>query len=570
MEPVSASHDNNLETFYQIWLCDPVNNSQKFRDAQQQVRSSINYIKTFEHVTECEQYIRSLSDVDRIVFIVDDHLGQQIIPRICQYRQVLAIYVYGTEKQTNETSFKQFMKFRGMRTKLNELANLIQLDCKKRSRYECDESLSINIFSSNIDQEVSTVELSGQFIHSQLLIDCLLRMKSTETEIEDFVNFCKSRKEYQGNEEHLRRVQQFQNEYSSEKSLLWYTKNSFVYRMLNKALRIQNVDVLFLFRFLIRDLAQQLKKHQCSSSESVYRGQSMGKTEIDKLHESIGKMISINSFLSTTRDREVAKMFADKSIDLEAVLFEININSLLDGIKPFADVSSFSDFPQEKEILFMLGSIFRIDNVYQDENGMWIIQLNLCSDHDRDLKPIFNHLLDESGNCESILLAFGNILQDMGKFDEAKTYYDHCLKQLPSDDHPWSAYCYYLLGLIATEKGNNDVALDLLNKSLKIRKRLLPLSDPSIADTLTGIARVYYNQNQCKQALDLYTEALLIFQQAFGKDHLTSAMGYTNMGVVTTAMKKYSEALDYHKKALAIRKKHLPPDHFRFGTSLKG
>ena len=58
----------------------------------------------------------------------------------------------------------------------------------------------------------------------------------------------------------------------------------------------------------------------------------------------------------------------------------------------------------------MLGSIFQIHNVYRDEDGIRIIQLNLCSDHDQILKSIFHYLRKESSRCESHLLAFGNVL----------------------------------------------------------------------------------------------------------------------------------------------------------------
>ena len=40
----------------------------------------------------------------------------------------------------------------------------------------------------------------------------------------------------------------------SDKSLLWYTKDSFVYRKLNEALRLQNIDILFLFRFFFHSI----------------------------------------------------------------------------------------------------------------------------------------------------------------------------------------------------------------------------------------------------------------------------------------------------------------------------
>jgi len=450
---------------------------------------------------------------------------------------------------------------------MKEPAALSRTRYERRLCREGDELFSFDILTDDIEQDKSTAELDGHFVHSQLLIDCLQRMKSGPKEIEEFVRFFQDHKDFKDNKGHLKLLEEFQNEYSSEKSLWWYTKDSFVYRMLNKALRVQNIDILFLFRFFIRDLAQELKANQWLSPGSVYRGQSLSKDELKRLKQSIGKFISINSFLSTTLYPDVATIYIGDTPGLEKVLFKINFNPMIDGIKPFADVTLISEFPQEGEILFMLGSIFQIDSVSCDKDGIWIIQLNLCSDHDQVLKSIFHYLRKESSRCELDLLAFGNVLHDMGEFEQAKNYYNRCLKLLPSDDHTWKPYCYYLLGLIATENGEDKYALHLFDKSLSIRKQTLQSSDPSLADTLIAIARVHYIDCNFERALELYKQALIIFQQGFGDDDLTSAMTYTNMGVVCKAQEKYFEALDYHLKALEIRKRHLPSDHFRFGTS---
>ncbi|CAF1989296.1 unnamed protein product [Rotaria magnacalcarata] len=525
MQTNSTENNNNVKIFWQISLLDFPNNYQNILDALKPSPSSINHIKTFENIIECEQFIRSLSDDDCIVFIATVPLGQEIIPRIHQLPQV------------------------------------------RRPRREADDLFSFDVLSTDGDQEKSTAELDGHFVHSQLLIDALQKMKSTPAVIEEFVRFCQDQKDIKDQNCYLKFVHEFQNEYSSDKSVWWYTRDSFVYRMLNKALRVQNIDVLFVFRFFLRDIAQQLKENQWSSPGYVYRGQSLSKYELKRLQQSVGKLISINSLLSTTLYRDVAEFYLGDREGLEKVLFIIYANPLIDGIKPFADISLLSDFPQEGEILFMLGSIFQIESIQIDERGVWLIELKLCSDHDEVLKPIFNYLRRESSRCKLDPLAFGNLLHNMGKFEDSKNYYNRCLKLLPSDDHVWKPYCYYLLGLVATENGDDKGALDLLNKSLNIRRQTLKSSDPSIADTLTAIARVHYSSCNFDQALQLYREALAIFQQAFGEDDLTSAMTYTNIGVICNEQKIYSDALDYHKKAGEIRLKHLPSGHFRFGTS---
>jgi hypothetical protein len=59
----------------------------------------------------------------------------------------------------------------------------------------------------------------------------------------------------------------------------------------------------------------------------------------------------------------------------------------VDGAKYFADISEKSYFPSESEILFTLGSIFRIINVLQDIGKIHIIQMKLYSYNDNSTRP---------------------------------------------------------------------------------------------------------------------------------------------------------------------------------------
>jgi len=106
----STSSESNLETSSLVWLDALVNKSQESLDAQQRLRLSINRLETFEHEDDCEHYIRSLSKLDRIVLIVSGQLGQKIVPRIHEQRQIVSIYVYCGNKQKNEQWIKPFAK----------------------------------------------------------------------------------------------------------------------------------------------------------------------------------------------------------------------------------------------------------------------------------------------------------------------------------------------------------------------------------------------------------------------------------------------------------------------------
>ena len=116
---------------------------------------------------------------------------------------------------------------------------------------------------------------------------------------------------YKDNQRQLEKVKEFEKRYKSEDAIEWYTKDSFLYRLLNSALRRFDIQILFLFSFFIKDIEFQLKKeHEQyllkgeSTKIEVYRGQMMSKEEVEQLQDNKNNpWIINNSYLSTTFDR---------------------------------------------------------------------------------------------------------------------------------------------------------------------------------------------------------------------------------------------------------------------------
>jgi hypothetical protein len=101
---------NNLETYSILWLDSLVTDTREYVDAQQRLRTSINYIRTFKNIDDCEQYIQSVPAQDRIIFIVNNQLGQELVPRVHQLRQIFAIYIYSNDNKRSGLWAKEFKK----------------------------------------------------------------------------------------------------------------------------------------------------------------------------------------------------------------------------------------------------------------------------------------------------------------------------------------------------------------------------------------------------------------------------------------------------------------------------
>ncbi len=419
--------------------------------------------------------------------------------------------------------------------------------------------------SDNPDR--STIELNSNFMHSLLLIDVLLQMNPIKTNKQELVELCK--KEYEGNKTQLDILREFDENYSAENALWWYTRDSFLYKMLNKALQVQNIDLLFLFRFFIRDIHQELERNKYQSPICVYRAQVLSNGELNNLRKSIGAFIFINSFFSATTIRHQALEFlktTDISSDLCRVLFEIYADPHVIKTKPFADISSYGEFVNKSEILLMIGSIFRLGNIHRNNDQIWVIRLTLCGDNKHGLRTLAEYMKEAYGDGEVTLLNFGQILRRMGKLDLAEKFYRRLLSELLPDDALLSCL-YYSLGLVLRDKKDFDSSLQYLDKSLQIKLKISPHDYRSLCDCSNVIGTVHRKEGHYDIALSWYKKGIELLEQDKDPDHLRMAHFYNNTAIVYEKQKKFEEALDFNKKALIIREQYLPPNHPDIGLS---
>ncbi|CAF4498057.1 unnamed protein product [Didymodactylos carnosus] len=76
--------------------------------------------------------------------------------------------------------------------------------------------------------------------------------------------------------------------------------------------------------------------------------------ELQQLKDNAGRLISMNTFIPTTYDEDVASRFAGDgsfSPNFESILFEVRINTNSDT-KPYANIKELSFMKHEDEVLF--------------------------------------------------------------------------------------------------------------------------------------------------------------------------------------------------------------------------
>ena len=272
--------------------------------------------------------------------------------------------------------------------------------------------------------------------------------------------------------------------------------------------------------------------------------------------------------LSTSKKRDVSLLFAKQASKVPnriGILFKISINPLISST-PFALIEKFSCIKTEKEILFSMHTIFRMNSITSIRNSETLFEANLkmTADDDQQLRALSERIRQEVVG-ETGWKRLGQLLIKLNHFDQAEELYSALLDQ--TSDARMKASYYNHLGYIKNGLGDYCMAIVYYEKAREMKEKILPENHPSLATSYNNIAGVYYHMGEYSRALSLYEKALQIRQNSLSPNHLDLATTYNNIGLVHCHLEDYSKALACYEKALIIKEKSLPPNHPSIATS---
>lgn len=399
------------------------------------------------------------------------------------------------------------------------------------------------------------------FMYIRLLRHIFCEMDSP---VETMINFC--RQKYRGNASYSKFIDELEYNYEQRSPISWYSGDSFLYKILNEALRTLDMEVLVHLRRFIKDLHEELSRlHEDSSTHqwsTLYRGVLIPREKLSEFQQNEGCLLSVNQFFSTTVERETALVFAgylNSDPGFASILFEIKIPSV-SAKATFAWIGHFSNYGHaEQEVLFSIGTIFRIGSVQLLSGTDYVhcVQLSLTDDEDTELAYLLASFRAELSNPEG----YENLIQlliDMGQNKLAEQIALFYIK--PLTDGP--AASVFNRSLTYLREGDRDEAYKLCLEGFELERRTRSSADPKLARTYGALAYYYSLNNQWNQALDSYQQYVKL-----EKNPQALASGYGSIGRIYEQMKDSSHACLYYKKALDLRLQCLPPTHPELATS---
>ena len=556
------------QNFHLLWLDASMEQSHEHCQKQlTQLRHIVNDVNLFTQQDECIDF---LTDVDdrKAFLLVEGEMGQRIMPLIHDIPQLDAIYFLCR----NTTSFyepwtKAWKKVKGVDAEITSICKRLQQTTK-----QCDESL-ITVSFLALNEATSTENLDRldpSFMYTQMLKEILLEIEYSEKSVKKFTDYCRF-----GDYGSPITIDQFETGYHAELAIWWYTYPSFVYSLLNCALRLLNAGTIINMGFFIRDLNWQIEQlHQRQRSDYhdkpfvVYRGQALSATDFKKLCKSKGGLMSFNNFLSTSTDREVSLGYALAASTDEGkvgILFQISVDPSISAA-PFATIREVSYFRTEEEILFSMHTVFRIADIklMDSDNPFFEVDLHQTLDDDQQLRTLTELIRQETLDFTG-WQRVGQLLLQIGQFNEAEELYSTLIEE--TTDEREKAHFYGQLGAAKDQQGEYEKSIWYYEKLIEICQRTLPPNHRSLAYSYNNMATVYSHKGDYSTALSFYEKTLEIDQKTLPPNRNDLATCYNNIGGVYYDMGAYSKAISVYERVVELCQEDLPLNRSSLGTT---
>ena len=232
--PNSSSH--YMEYITLVWL-DSANSvsEENIENSISRLMHLVNSVKRFAVLDDCVNFIVSNSDI-QIFMIVSHEFCQRITLMVQELAQVQSIYILCDDNSKYEYWIKQYKKIKGLYANIEPIYHALRRDIRQLNNSMIPISIIAPSPTTNLD------ELDQSFMYSRLLKESFLEMSYDNNSKKEFIEYCRAH--YVNNDNESRKLDQFENKYEPSSAIWWYTREYFIYALLNSALRCQNTTIL--------------------------------------------------------------------------------------------------------------------------------------------------------------------------------------------------------------------------------------------------------------------------------------------------------------------------------------
>ena len=567
---------SNRETTSLLWYDAGIKEaSTLFKDdievTRRMLRELNDFVQLFSQEVACIDYMEKNKTETILLIVSGSGASPSLLDQVHALRHVDAVFIFFINASKYQSLLDPSLKYWKIVGIFDEQQSLKESIVRTVRAIEKQAALFFIYSPEKQKSNHNLSEESGSFLWFQLMKISIQKMRADSTQKsedgtakEEMLSRC--RMYYRGNMKAINQI---------DEAISWYTRDSFIYRLINKALRTEDVAALYDYRFYIADLCKCLAEnfnilldYTPLTTFKLYRSVKQSRTELQRLQDGVGQLISMNTFLSTTRNRSVAEAYAGvdgKSrvpSDFESVIFEITVDVLADNTC-VADVSFYSPFKDEEEVLFDFAAVFEIETVtFDSASSSWICKI-VATDKGKAIAKEYMELQLHEIDKEDAAILFGTILLQMGKHKKAKEFFsnlkDQILTNNPDVIHRLG-YTYYGLD-------EHQEALEHFGRARNMYLNKEPPDFEKAAKVATHMGNAHTFLCQYNEALICQTESLNLYEKAGMIEQLPVVRTLVGLGEVYNCMGKNESSLQCCQQALNIARRLVPFDHPSLGSA---
>jgi tetratricopeptide (TPR) repeat protein len=361
------------------------------------------------------------------------------------------------------------------------------------------------------------------------------------------MEFCRDK--YLKNTIQLELIDEFDGNFKPDDAIHWYSRqDSFVYKMVTRACRNLDIDILYKLRFIIQHLHRQLVDSRQKHSLMVYRTCRIRKDLWEKLKSYEDGLLSFNEFLRVSKQPSTS-VPSPMNMNSKIIRFQIHLET---GV-PRLELPGKSN-----ELLLTIGTIFHIDKVESIDDDTFHVKLTTSADIARAGQLISQDLRNAIRGAFPLV----RMLKLMRQRDHTDymTYFASMLMDDPdtiNDEEANSTLggAFHALGGAYYDREDFDQGLVYLEKALKVYRRILPPDHIKLTPTYNNIGSIYFKRDQNEQALEYHKKAYVI-QKTSSNPDVESVSAYAqNIVAVLDKMGRHKEAIAYIEIDVKIQEK---------------
>jgi hypothetical protein len=239
-----------VQNFHLVWLNENINedNNDDCCNSIIKLQQFINTVNIFTDADECIDFITDYKE-EKVLMMISGEFSQIIISVAQEISQVSSIYIFSEDTAQHDNWAQQSPKVKDAYTDITSMCEAL-----KTAAQDCDRN-SVSIGFVKVTDGVPNQnlnELDKSFMYTQILKEILLTIDFQQQHIDTFIEYC--REQFADNSVQVDNSEKLRKEYHDHQPIWWYTSPYFLYSMLNRALRLMEVDLIVKMGFFLRDL----------------------------------------------------------------------------------------------------------------------------------------------------------------------------------------------------------------------------------------------------------------------------------------------------------------------------